>query len=53
VAKPKPISEYFKPQRRCRHLTEAEVEFIQVRVDEQYEKLVKKCVVEDKKKEKE
>jgi pyruvate ferredoxin oxidoreductase beta subunit len=53
VAKPKPVSEYFKPQRRFRHLTEAEVEFIQGRVDEQYEKLVKKCVVEDKKKEKE
>ena len=53
VAKPKPVSEYFKPQRRFRHLTEAEVKFIQGRVDEQYEKLVKKCVVEDKKKEKE
>ena len=53
VAKPKPISEYFKPQRRFRHLTEAEVTFIQGRVDEQYEKLLKKCFVEDKKEEKE
>ncbi|MFZ0946230.1 MAG: pyruvate synthase subunit PorB [Syntrophobacteraceae bacterium] len=53
VAKPKPVSEYFKPQRRFRHLTEAEVQFIQDRVDVEYEKLVKKCVVEDKKKEKE
>jgi len=34
-------------------LTEAEVQFIQDRVDVEYEKLVKKCVVEDKKKEKE
>ncbi len=53
VAKPKPVTEYFKPQRRFRHLTESEVQFIQAKVDEQYEKLVKKCVVEEKKKEKE
>ena len=53
VAKPKPVSEYFKPQRRFRHLTEAEIQYIQTRVDEQYEKLLKKCVVEEKKKEKE
>jgi pyruvate ferredoxin oxidoreductase beta subunit len=53
VAKPKPVSEYFKPQRRFRHLTDGEVQYIQGRVDDEYEKLVKKCVVEDKKKEKE
>jgi pyruvate ferredoxin oxidoreductase beta subunit len=53
VAKPKPVTEYFKPQRRFRHLTESEVQFIQTKVDEQYEKLLKKCVVEEKKKEKE
>jgi pyruvate ferredoxin oxidoreductase beta subunit len=53
VAKPKPITDYFKPQRRFRHLTEVEVAGIQTRVDFEYEKLLKKCVVEDKKKEKE
>jgi len=53
VAKPKPITEYFKPQRRFRHLTEAEVQYIQDKVDADYEKLLKKCVVEEKKKEKE
>jgi pyruvate ferredoxin oxidoreductase beta subunit len=53
VAKPKPITDYFKPQRRFRHLTETEVKYIQDRVDAEYEKLIKKCVVEEKKKEKE
>jgi len=53
VAKPKPITEYFKIQRRFRHLTEAEVAGIQARVDFEYEKLLKKVVVEEKKKEKE
>jgi len=47
VTKPKPVSEYFKPQRRFRHLTDAEIEFIQKRVGEQYEKLLLKCGVED------
>jgi len=47
VTKPKPISEYFQPQRRFRHLTEAEVRFIQERVNEQYEKLLQKCRVQD------
>jgi pyruvate ferredoxin oxidoreductase beta subunit len=45
VAKPKPVSEYFKPQRRFRHLTETEVAKIQARTDADYEKLVAKCVV--------
>ncbi|HYA39907.1 MAG TPA: pyruvate synthase subunit PorB [Syntrophobacteraceae bacterium] len=47
VAKPKPVSEYFKPQRRFRHLTEAEVRFIQQRIDEEYEKLLQKCRVQN------
>ena len=45
-AKPKTVAEYFKPQRRFRHLTETEIEFIQQRVDREYEKLLKKCGVE-------
>jgi pyruvate ferredoxin oxidoreductase beta subunit len=52
VAKPKPVSEYFKPQRRFRHLTETEVAKIQARTDADYEKLVAKCVMEAKTKEK-
>ena len=52
VAKPKPISEYFKPQRRFRHLTEAEVAKIQARIDLEYEALLKRCVTEKKEKEK-
>jgi len=52
VAKPKPVSEYFKPQRRFRHLTEAEVAKIQARIDADYEKLLSKCVTEAKTKEK-
>ena len=46
LARPKPVSEYFKPQRRFRHLTDSEIDFIQQRVDEEYEKLLKKCGVE-------
>jgi len=54
VAKPKPVAEYFKPQRRFRHLTEADVQQIQARTDAEYDRLVAKCVVEAKeKKEKE
>jgi pyruvate ferredoxin oxidoreductase beta subunit len=52
VAKPKLVSEYFKPQRRFRHLTEAEVAKIQAKTDADYEKLLAKCVVEVKEKEK-
>jgi pyruvate ferredoxin oxidoreductase beta subunit len=47
VSKPKPVSEYFRPQRRFRHLTEAEIQFIQKRVNEEYEKLLQKCGVHD------
>jgi len=46
VAKPKPITDYFKPQRRFRHLTEAEVALIQARVDAEYADLLKRCGVE-------
>lgn len=52
VAKPKPVTDYFKPQRRFRHLTEADIKKIQERVDADYEALLKKCV-EPEKKEKE
>ena len=52
VAKPKPITEYFKPQRRFRHLTEAEVAKIQARIDLEYEALLKRCVTEKKETEK-
>jgi len=37
----KPVEEYLKLQRRFRHLTSEQIEFIQKRVDEEYEKLVK------------
>lgn len=53
VAKPKPITDYFKIQRRFRHLTDAEVQKIQARVDFEYEELLKKCVQVEAKKEKE
>jgi len=43
IDKPKPIEEYFKLQRRFRHLTPEQIEYIKKRVDEEYEKLVKLC----------
>ena len=46
VAKPKPISEYFKMQRRFRHLTDTDVQMIQERIDAEYADLLKKCGVE-------
>lgn len=51
VAKPKPVSEYFKPQRRFRHLAEADVAKIQARIDEEYEALLKRCAMTETKKE--
>ncbi len=48
IAKPKPISEYFKLQRRFRHLTEDQVAMIQERLDAEYSELLKKCGVEEK-----
>ena len=49
VAKPKPVTDYFKPQRRFRHLTEVDINKIQEKIDADYEALIKKCVVEEKK----
>ncbi len=48
IAKPKPVSEYLKLQRRFRHLTETEIEWIQARVDAEYEELLKRCVTPEK-----
>jgi pyruvate ferredoxin oxidoreductase beta subunit len=47
IAKPKPVIEYFRTQRRFRHLTETEIDHIQQRVDEEYAKLLKKCGIEE------
>ncbi|WP_038055896.1 pyruvate synthase subunit PorB [Thermodesulfobacterium hydrogeniphilum] len=41
ITKPKPVEEYLKLQRRFRHLTSEQIEYIQKRVDEEYEKLIK------------
>ncbi len=41
ITKPKPVEEYLKLQRRFRHLTAEQIEYIQKRVDEEYEKLIK------------
>jgi len=43
IKKPKPIGEYFKLQRRFRHLTEEDVALIQERVDREYDALLEKC----------
>jgi len=45
VKERKPITEYFKYQGRFKHLKEEEVEFIQERVDEDYEILLKKFYI--------
>lgn len=45
VDKPKPVEEYLKLQRRFRHLKPEEIEIIQKKVDEEYERLVKLCEV--------
>ncbi len=42
VKQRKPITEYFKYQGRFKHLKEEEVEFIQKKIDEDYEILLKK-----------
>jgi NADPH-dependent glutamate synthase beta subunit-like oxidoreductase len=42
---PVTVPEYFKSQRRFRHLTEVEVAKIQKRVDEEYETLLERCGV--------
>jgi len=41
IDKPKPVEEYLKLQRRFRHLTPEQIEYIKKRVDEEYEKIVK------------
>lgn len=41
ITKPKPVTEYFKGQRRFRHLSEEQLSFIQARVDEEYARLVR------------
>ncbi len=41
ITKPKPVTEYFKGQRRFRHLSEDQLSFIQAKVDEEYARLVK------------
>jgi pyruvate ferredoxin oxidoreductase beta subunit len=43
VKKPKPVTEYFKLQRRFRHLTEEDIAFIQARVDREYDRLLELC----------
>jgi pyruvate ferredoxin oxidoreductase beta subunit len=45
VDKPKPVEEYLKLQRRFRHLTKEEIELIQQKANEEYERLVKLCEV--------
>jgi pyruvate ferredoxin oxidoreductase beta subunit len=40
VKKPRPVQEYFQPQRRFRHLKEHEIAYIQERVDREYDHLV-------------
>jgi pyruvate ferredoxin oxidoreductase beta subunit len=43
IKKPKPIAEYFKTQRRFRHLDKNTVSAIQKRVNEEYKALLKKA----------
>ncbi|BAU22419.1 pyruvate synthase [Caldimicrobium thiodismutans] len=45
VDKPKPVEEYLKLQRRFRHLKPEEIEMIQKRVNEDYERIAKMCEV--------
>lgn len=40
IKKPIPVAEYFKTQRRFRHLGEEDVAYIQKRVDEEWDKLM-------------
>ena len=43
IKKPKPVTEYFKLQRRFRHLTEEDIALIQARVDREYDRLLEMC----------
>jgi pyruvate ferredoxin oxidoreductase beta subunit len=47
IKKPKPVTEYFKLQRRFRHLTEEDIAMIQERVDREYERLLDLCGVSE------
>jgi pyruvate ferredoxin oxidoreductase beta subunit len=47
IKKPKPVTEYFKLQRRFRHLTEEDVALIQERVDREYVRLLELCGVSE------
>jgi pyruvate ferredoxin oxidoreductase beta subunit len=46
IKKPKPVTEYFKLQRRFRHLTEEDIAHIQERVDREYDRLLELCGIE-------
>ena len=43
IKKPKPVTAYFKLQRRFRHLTEEDIALIQERVDREYDRLLELC----------
>jgi pyruvate ferredoxin oxidoreductase beta subunit len=47
IKKPKPVTEYFKLQRRFRHLTEEDIAMIQERVDREYNRLLELCGVSE------
>jgi len=38
----RPIRDYFKPQGRFRHLTDADIDMIQHKVDTEFQKLIEK-----------
>ena len=40
ITKPKPVADYLKSQRRFAHLKDEDIEFIQKRVDEEWERLL-------------
>ena len=41
VDKPKPLKDYFKPQGRFKHLDEATLAYIEARVNQEYERIVR------------
>ena len=43
IKKPKPVTAYFKLQRRFSHLTEEDIALIQERVDREYDRLLELC----------
>lgn len=46
INNPKSVAEYLKSQRRFRHLGEKEINYIQERIDADYQALLEKCGVE-------